>query len=139
MTRQVFADTGYWIAILNPSDDLHQRAKELSKRLKAARLVTTDFVLSETLAYFGDNVQLREPSAKLVDAISKNPNIELVPATRDLFLKGLSRYRKYADKAWSHVDCTSFEVMTDRSITEALAHDLHFEQAGFKALLRDET
>lgn len=138
MTRQIFVDTGYWIAILNPNDDLHQRAKSLSKTLKQVRLVTTDFVLSETLAYFG-LTQLRLLAAKFVDGIYKDPNIELVPATRDLFLAGLSRYRKYADKAWSHVDCTSFEVMTNHSITEALAHDIHFEQAGFKALLRDES
>ena len=41
------------------------------------------------------------------------------------------------DKGWSLGDCVSFVVMEHRSITEALAHDLHFVQAGFRALLRE--
>ncbi len=40
------------------------------------------------------------------------------------------------DKEWSITDCASFEVMQARGISEALARDLHFEQAGFVALLR---
>lgn len=27
--ERVFADTGYWIALLNPRDDLHQRPPQL--------------------------------------------------------------------------------------------------------------
>jgi uncharacterized protein len=27
--ERVFADTGYWIALLNPRDDLHQKASQL--------------------------------------------------------------------------------------------------------------
>lgn len=30
----VFADTGYWIAILNPGDELHQKAREITNSLK---------------------------------------------------------------------------------------------------------
>ncbi|EKE25438.1 MAG: hypothetical protein ACD_5C00161G0004, partial [uncultured bacterium] len=45
-------------------------------------------------------------------------------------------YKRMADKDWSLTDCASFEIMKARGITEALAHDHHFEQAGFTALLR---
>ena len=30
---EVFADTGYWIALLNERDSLHNQARELSARL----------------------------------------------------------------------------------------------------------
>src|SRR6266851_7667037 len=40
------------------------------------------------------------------------------------------------DKEWSLTDCISFVVMERRGISRALAHDQHFEQAGFEALLR---
>jgi predicted nucleic acid-binding protein len=33
-------------------------------------------------------------------------------------------------------DCISFVVMEDEGISEALTGDKHFEQAGFKALLK---
>ncbi len=29
--KKVFADTGYWIALLNPYDDLHNQAKNQSE------------------------------------------------------------------------------------------------------------
>jgi predicted nucleic acid-binding protein len=32
-------------------------------------------------------------------------------------------------------DCTSFVMMTENNLTEALTTDEHFRQAGFKALL----
>ena len=41
------------------------------------------------------------------------------------------------DQSWSLTDCASFLVMEERGITEALAHDRDFEQAGFTALLRN--
>ena len=54
----------------------------------------------------------------------------------DGFLSGLELYTDRPDKAWSLVDCVSFKVMRARGLKEALAHDEHFEQAGFVALLR---
>jgi len=33
-------------------------------------------------------------------------------------------------------DCVSFIVMESRGMTEALTHDIHFEQAGLRALMR---
>jgi predicted nucleic acid-binding protein len=38
---------------------------------------------------------------------------------------------------WGLVDCISFIVMQNRGITDALTADIHFQQAGFRALLRD--
>jgi predicted nucleic acid-binding protein len=40
------------------------------------------------------------------------------------------------DKDWPLTDCISFEVMREHGISEALTGDHHFEQAGFKALLK---
>jgi predicted nucleic acid-binding protein len=43
----------------------------------------------------------------------------------------------HQDKTWSIVDCASFVVMKERSITTALTSDRHFGQAGFNRVLRD--
>ena len=40
------------------------------------------------------------------------------------------------DQRWSLTDCSSFLLMEQRGISEALAYDRDFEQAGFIPLLR---
>jgi len=47
-------------------------------------------------------------------------------------------FRNRPDKAWSLADCTSFVVMADHHLAEALTCDPHFAQAGFRALLLEE-
>ncbi|YAF93998.1 MAG: type II toxin-antitoxin system VapC family toxin [Nodularia sp. CChRGM 3473] len=42
------------------------------------------------------------------------------------------------DKTWSLVDSTSFIVMQEFNIQEALTTDHHFEQAGFIRLLKSK-
>jgi predicted nucleic acid-binding protein len=60
----------------------------------------------------------------------------VISTSEDIFDQGLSLYKERQDKGWGLTDCISFVVMRERAITEALAADRHFEQAGFKALLR---
>ncbi len=40
------------------------------------------------------------------------------------------------DKDWGLVDCLSFVTMQDYRIFDSLTTDEHFEQAGFRALMR---
>ena len=46
-------------------------------------------------------------------------------------------YADRLDQRWSVTDCSSFLIMEERGITDALAYDRDFEQAGFRALLRE--
>jgi len=54
-----------------------------------------------------------------------------------LFTKAVKFYSERMDKEWSLTDCISFVVMKERKLTTALTTDHHFEQAGFRALLRE--
>jgi predicted nucleic acid-binding protein len=133
--KTVFADTGYWAALLNPKDQLHAKAGEVSSGLGRVRILTTEMVLDELLAALS-KVPLRPYAIRGVEAIRSNPNVEVVPQTSLQFVSALDSYRSVSDKEWSLTDCASFVLMRERGLTEALAHDHHFEQAGFIALLR---
>jgi hypothetical protein len=50
--RQVFADTYYWIALLNDNDQGHAAAQAASLSLCQATIVTTQEVLSKVLTHF---------------------------------------------------------------------------------------
>ena len=51
--KEIFADAGYWIAMLDRSDELHQRARAVTGQLASCRKVTTQMVLVEFLNFMG--------------------------------------------------------------------------------------
>lgn len=135
--RTLFVDTAYWIALLNPQDNLHTRARSLSTSLGAVRMVTSEMVLAELLNDFGSRgAALRRAASSLVTQIYRDEELVLTPQTSSLFREALDLYAAREDKVWSLTDCASFRIMESLGIHEALAHDRHFEQAGFRALLR---
>jgi len=137
MTR-VFADAGYWIALLNPRDGLHAKAKQVSAILGRTRIVTSEMVLAEVLNAFGGKGEvLRRTTCSLVDKIRSNPNAEIVPMISSAFRDALERYRSRADKTWGLTDCMSFLIMEQKGITDVLSGDRDFRQAGFNVLLVD--
>jgi predicted nucleic acid-binding protein len=132
--NRVFADTWFFLAILNPSDPNHARALTASRAVRPHR-VTTDWVLVEVgdaLSRMGN----RDVFIRFYDWIQHRPGITIVPATRKLLEDGISLYRYRRDKDWPLTDCISFVVMEDEKIADALTGDKHFEQAGFNALLK---
>ena len=60
----------------------------------------------------------------------------IVHIDRDLDRRYWGFMAKHRDKDFSLVDCSSFLVMKDRGVSNAITTDQHFEQAGFRRLLR---
>ena len=129
----VFADTFFYLAMLNPNDAAHQHALDLSRTL-AVPTVTTAWVMTEV----GDALagpRQRPLFLDLLKRLSSNPRVTIVPPTQQLFDRGVDLYARRPDKQWSLTDCISFVVMREHGLTDALTGDRHFEQAGFKPLL----
>jgi predicted nucleic acid-binding protein len=135
--KTVFADTGYWIALLDPQDTLHQKAIDLSIALAKGRICTSEVVFTEVLKHIAKRGSyLKQAAIALTQCVQENPAVEIVCQTSDLFQQAFLLYKQRPDQAWSHTDCASFCIMQQQNILEALAYDKHFEQAGFVALLR---
>lgn len=136
MTR-VFADTGYWIAILNKRDGLHEKARQITAELKPVEIFTTEMVLAEFLNEFASwGLQVRAAAAQMVDSLRDRADTIIVEQAHAQFVAALRIYKTYDDKRWSLTDCASFQVMKEKDLTAAFTHDRHFEQMGFSALLR---
>jgi predicted nucleic acid-binding protein len=136
--KAVFADTFYWAALTSTEDAAHERAMDLSRALAPDKIITTDEVLSEYLAFFAAarrsvRVQAGNNVAELID----DPAVLVVPQSRESFVAGLELYRARPDKGYSLVDCISMQTMRNEGLTEVLTSDRHFEQEGFRALFRD--
>jgi predicted nucleic acid-binding protein len=107
--KQYFADTFYFLALLNPRDEFHLAAQSaLSSTV--AKLITTRW----------------------------DSQVEISSASEELFHRGMELYRNRPDKDWPLTDCISFTFMDDLGIKEALTGDRHFRQAGFVPLLARE-
>lgn len=130
----VFADTFYYLALLNENDSAHRPASQLARSL-GGRLITTAWVLTEV----ADGLARRSTRSLFVQfhsLLHLDSRTTIVPATSEWFDRGVSLYTDRMDKDWSLTDCISFVVMRQLGITEALTADRHFEQAGFSVLLR---
>ena len=136
--REVFADSGYLVAMYVPRDELHQKASEVTKQLQPFRVITSEMVLVEFLNHVSKGGEAMRRSA--IDAerrMRTNHNFHIEPQTSHLFRAAADRYAGRLDKRWSVTDCASFLIMEERGINDALAHDIDFVQAGFRALLRE--
>ena len=138
MMTDVFVDTGYAIALASHRDQYHERASAWATELggDAAQLVTTGAILLE-IGNALSKRRYRVAAVRLLDALSQDPNVRIVPISDDLYRRALDLFRDRLDKDWSLTDCVSFVVMRELGLTRALSSDEHFMQAGFRALLRE--
>lgn len=132
--KATFLDTSFLLAIMNVEDSLHDRAAAWKDRVRG-RLLTTEFVLIEFLDAMC-HAPLRRRALDAIVLLRSDANVSIVPLSSVLMEEGISWFAVHHDKDWSMTDCVSFHLMTQQSVTEALTADRHFEQAGFRALLR---
>lgn len=134
---ELFLDTSFAIALSSITDQNHLQAVQLADKIEIskARLVTTQAILLE-IGNALSKQRYRIAAIQLLESLEVDPNIEVVLITNDLYLSAFDLYKQRQDKEWGLVDCLSFIVMRNRNITDALTADDHFQQAGFRALLR---
>ena len=133
--KAVFADTFYFLALVNPKDQAHRKALHFSAGFDGS-IVTSTWILMEV----GDalwRVPDRATFLKLLDNLANDSSTGVVPATQDVFEKAKILFAARPDKDWSMTDCTSFVIMQGGGMTDPITGDKHFVQAGFRALLRD--
>ena len=137
--KTVFADTLYWVAIVRPNDPWGDPAKKAKSLLGNVLLLTTDEVLTEFLAHLsagGEN--LRRQAARMVRAILANPNVKVLPQSRNSFLRGVELYEQRLDKEYSLTDCISMNAMKSESVSDILTNDRHFRQENFEVLITEK-
>lgn len=139
MTAKLFLDASYAIALTSPRDQYHTQALQLADRLEAERapMITTRAVILELGNAFA-RVDRRAAGMALLDSLERDPDVEIVPLSEELYRQGAELYRQHRDKDWGMTDCISFAVMRSLGLQHALTSDDHFRQAGFRALLTEQ-
>jgi predicted nucleic acid-binding protein len=130
-----FLDTSFVLSLINPRDSYHKKAKELFTQLRTAHeVLVTEAVLTE----IGNSLACSNRSAAInfINSCYVTANLKVISVDNALFRQAVEYYHTHKDKQWGLTDCISFIVMQDHGLTEAFTTDEHFQQVGFKALLR---
>jgi predicted nucleic acid-binding protein len=130
----VFVDTSFVVALVNKNDQYHSLALDLADRFTGQGLVTTDAILLEIGNALSRN--FKRESVEIIEHFLTSDDVKVIHLYPPLFRKAFDLYKSHSDKLWGLIDCVSFVVMKELTITDALSADKHFEQAGFKVLIR---
>lgn len=122
----VFVDTSAFFALADRTDRFHPAAVEFVRHHEGL-LVTSNLVIYETLTLIRMRLGF-EPAVqfgrRLFDeAITPSLRVTTTDASNAWTL-----FRRYRDKRFSFVDCTSFVLMERRGIRTAFAFDDDFRQ-----------
>ena len=124
-----FADTSFWFGLQERRDARHEPARAIVRR-GVGRVVTTNHVVGETWTL----LRRRSGHAAAVgflDRLSALPDVEVVHVDATTEADAWRWLRSRGEREYSFVDATSFAVMRQRRIREALAFDGDFNAAGF--------
>lgn len=129
-----FADTFFFLSLLNAQDRAYHGKARAANAVNRP-IVTSRWVMIELADHLCDK-QNRHLYGEVLDAIRSDERFDIIPADQSTLDAATELYRGRPDQAWSLTDCTSFVLMRQRGIIEALTADRHFEQAGLVALLK---
>ncbi len=134
MSKTIFLDTLFVVALINQRDQYHRKAKKLAVKYEGQRFLTTDAVLLE----IGNALarHFKDQAIEVIEDLLTSDDVKVVRMTPALFKTAFNLYRSHRDKQWGLIDCISFVVMKEVGIRRALTFDQHFVQAGFEALMR---
>jgi len=126
----IFVDTSFWAGLQDPGDDRHRAATDAFRAIGDHELITTNLVRGETWTLLRAKAG-HQAAVRFLDRIERSPRLSVVPAREDLEREALAWLRRHDERPYSFVDATSFAVMRDRHIRQALAFDDDFIAAGF--------
>ena len=133
--KALFVDTAGWLACADGADRAHAPCRAArDAALEAGRaLITSDFVVDETLTLLRLRLGLAAAEGwwQQIDG-SARVRWERIDGAR--FERARQLFFRYGDKDFSFTDCTSFVVMRELRLTQALTTDGHFQQMGFQML-----
>jgi predicted nucleic acid-binding protein len=136
MAREVFVDTSGLYALADHRDPSRVAVERCVAGLvkSGAGLVVSDYIVDEacTLAKArgGGYAAIR-----LLEILERSEGIRLVWIGEERFGVAKAFFRKHADHGYSFTDCSSFVLMSEMGIHDALSTDRHFVEAGFRCLL----
>lgn len=133
ISSSLFVDTSALLCILDKSE--HRSGLAVDLFVKASKLYTTNYVLTEFIPLAETRKLDRELSLTFINDFLNVPRLEVFWVNNTVHHEAMQLLSKRLDKAYSLCDAVSFIVMREYQLTDALTTDRHFSQEGFVRLL----
>lgn len=133
MPKEIFVDTGAFVALEDESDQYHDEAiqfREHVLRQENYNIISSSYVLDETLTLIRARLGVKT-SIGFSRQIRKSKIIKFIRVSEEIEKNAIKIFESYEDKTFSFTDCVSFAIMKQREMREAFTFDLHFDQMGF--------
>ncbi|MBV6494860.1 MAG: 23S rRNA-specific endonuclease VapC20 [Turneriella sp.] len=131
MRDNLFIDTGGFYLLMVEKAPQHDKATTaLFNQTKRGRIVTSDYVISETatlLVARGYKLQQK----KFLNMVRTSEALAIERIGAELFDKTIEFALKHFDQEYSFTDCTSFLLMRKLKIRRVMTTDRHFAEQGF--------
>lgn len=121
-------DTSAIYALLDKSDDMHDKAKTCLYQLAKNKnsIVITNFIVAECHALLAGRL-----NPEIARTWLKQLYWPVERIAEEDEIKALNIILSYQDKTFSYTDATTFAVMERLGINNIFAFDKHFAQYGF--------
>lgn len=127
----IFVDTSAFIALSISKDTFHGLALEWWGKNMSLGIVTSNFVISETLGWIRYAAG-KKMAVEVGRLLLESSDIAIFSVTKVDEVEAWNLFQKMEGKGLSFVDCTSFVVMKREKIKHAFAFDRDFVRAGFQ-------
>ena len=132
--NQLFVDTAAWLALEFRRDHYHEAAFAFAQsEARQFQWVTTNWILSETVTLLRRRTN-HAIAVRFMERVRASKKLRIVRIEMPHEERAWVIFKRYADKDFGFVDCTSFAVMETLGIVDAFTFDRHFRQLGFNTL-----
>ena len=133
MVAAAYADTPFFIATINPDDDLHAAARRaLHELAPGTQLKTCVSVIIEALEYFSSGPALRQAASELVRTVLQEGSVKLIALDARLLHEAFWFYN--ARPLYSFTECISIRTCQRERIGDVLTHNPHFTDERLRVL-----
>lgn len=130
----IFIDASAYIGVLNPADNNHRKALELSSFLTYEKHTITSYAVLGEVLTVGSIRYNRQAAIDFVKSIFDS-NTKIVSENSELIQRAFKIFQDIKDKDVGWVDCYSFAIIEHYKIEKVFSFDKDFKKYAKAELL----
>lgn len=123
--KKIFVDSNYFVALFNPKDSQHKKAREIAQLVEEEKLslIISNFAFLEIVTVVSQR-RNRVVAVDLGEYLIHDPMIDIIHIDEDLQKESWEIFKEAKNKNISFVDCSIIASMRTGKISNLLTFDV---------------